>query len=85
MASRRTDLAVGLVLLGGSYGVQWLVRRRPRTRAERLVVDAKSTGHGTATALAALFRLALAERELLARAASGSPAVARPLLGEDRH
>jgi hypothetical protein len=81
MASRRTDFAVGLVVLGGSYGVQWLVRRRPKTRAERLVADAKSTGHGTAIALAALFRIALADKEFLTRA--GAAAVPRPSLGEN--
>jgi hypothetical protein len=66
MASSRTDLVVGLVLLGGFYGVEWMVQRRPRTRVERFATDAKGAGHAVRLGSVALFRMALADPALLA-------------------
>lgn len=68
MAASRTDLATGIVLLGCSYAAAWVVRRRPRTRAERFVVGARRAGHATGVAAVALGRVALAEVERAARA-----------------
>ena len=68
MESSRTDLAVGLVLLAGSYGVEWIVRRRRVTRLERFAVGTKRAGHATKVGSFALARAAIAEGELMYRA-----------------
>lgn len=68
MEPSRADLAVGIVLLGCVYGVEWIVRRRPLTRVERLAVGTKRAGGATKAGSLALVRAAIAEGDLLDRA-----------------
>jgi len=68
MTPGRTDLGVGLVLLGCFYGVSWMVRRLPRTQLDRMATAAVRTGHMVKVGTVGLARVAMAERELLDRA-----------------
>jgi hypothetical protein len=68
MTPGRTDLAVGLFLLGCFYGIAWMSRRRPKSRLERMAGDVGRTGRVTRAAAVGLVRAAMAEGELLDRA-----------------
>ncbi len=65
MAPGRADLAVGLILLGALYALEWWIRRLPRTRLERAVGDVRRTGQVAKAGSIGLVRIALAEGELL--------------------
>jgi hypothetical protein len=53
---RKGDVMLGLLLLGGVYGVEWALRRMPRTRAERMAAGARQAGHAARTGSVALIR-----------------------------